>query len=178
MALRKASSYSKRYARPYTRHSSKKGKAYIKTVPPQKVVKFQMGDIKGFLNKQFKFIFEMNAVGNVQIRDTALEASRQFVHKELETACPGGYYFEVCVYPHHIMRENKMLTGAGADRMQTGMQLSFGKTIGRAAFLEKGENIFVVAVNTEKHAQEARKALEKIKAKLPGSKRIVMTKVN
>lgn len=176
MALRKASAYSHRYARPYTRISSRTSKAYIKTVPPQKVVKFQMGDIKGYMAGKFKYVLKLMSEEQLQIRDNALEASRQFIHKELETSCPGLYYFEVCVYPHHILRENKMLTGAGADRMQTGMQLSFGKTIGRAAIVKKGEKIFVVGVNTEKHAQEARAALGKIRAKIPGMKRILTVK--
>ena len=48
MALRKASAYTKRYARPYTRNSKKRKKSYIKTVPNSRIVKFKMGDLKGF----------------------------------------------------------------------------------------------------------------------------------
>jgi len=36
----------------------------------------------------------------------------------------GQYFFRIIPFTHHIQRENKMLTGAGADRTQTGMQLS------------------------------------------------------
>ena len=43
-ALRKANAYSKRIVVPFTRISKKKNKAYIKTVPPQKIVKFTMGN--------------------------------------------------------------------------------------------------------------------------------------
>ena len=39
MALRKAGAYSKKYARPYTRRSAKKSQSYIRTIPPQKLVK-------------------------------------------------------------------------------------------------------------------------------------------
>ncbi len=41
-----------------------------------------------------------------------------------------------------------MITGAGADRMQTGMQLSFGKASGKAALLKPGSKIFFLAVGT------------------------------
>ena len=40
-----------------------------------------------------------------------------------------------------------MLTGAGADRMQTGMQQAFGKVIGIAARLKKGQKILTVFVD-------------------------------
>jgi hypothetical protein len=42
-SVRKALAYSKRKVTPYTRTSKKKAKAFIKTLPPQKIVKFVMG---------------------------------------------------------------------------------------------------------------------------------------
>ena len=44
MGDRKASAYSKKPVVPFTRISRKKGKAFIKTVPAQKIVKFHMGN--------------------------------------------------------------------------------------------------------------------------------------
>jgi len=176
MAIRKASSYSHFKARPYTRKSAKKSKSYIKSVPPQKIVKLNMGNIPDYEKGKFQFILRMIAKEDVQMRDNALEASRQFIHKELETDLLGQYYFGVRVFPHHILRENKMLTGAGADRMQTGMALSFGATVGRAALIKKGGEIFVIAVNSDKGVKIARTAMEKIKAKLPCTTRILTEK--
>ncbi len=175
-ALRKAGSYSNRYARPYTRKSKVKSKSYIKTIPPQKIVKFFMGNRKLFEEGKFPIIISIIAERQVQIRDNSLEACRQYVNKQLENNV-GQFYFSVKVAPHHILRENKMLTGAGADRMQTGMQLSFGKAIGRAALVPPGKEIFTIAVETEKAATEARRILETIKAKLPGKKRITTQKL-
>ena len=43
--LRKGKCYT-HITRPYTRRSKVKAKAYIKTVPPSKVVRFDMGDSK------------------------------------------------------------------------------------------------------------------------------------
>ena len=167
MALRKASAYTKRKARPYTRKSSVKSKSYIKTIPPQKVVKFQMGNIRAFDSGKFNRILKLISEEKVQIRDNALESARQYIHNKLEANFLGQYYFAVKVFPHHILRENKMIAGAGADRMQTGMQLSFGKTMGRAALVKEGQEIFLVAVDNDKVLKFAREVIGKIKAKLP-----------
>ncbi len=177
MALRKAASYSKWKTRPYTRKSSKKAKAYIKTVPPQKVVKLHMGNIQSYEQGKFLYIIKIISLEQVQLRDNAIESARQSIHKELETSFPGQYYFAVKVYPHHILRENKMLTGAGADRMQTGMTQSFGTTVGRAALVKKNQTIFILGVNSEKALQVARDSIGKIKAKLPCMTRIIVEKI-
>jgi len=163
-SLRKASAYSKRNVTPYTRHSKKKGKAYIKTLPPQKIVKFKMG-----ANKKFPHIVNVVvADSKVQLRDNALEACRQFINKKLEKELTlSQYEFKVIPFPHHIQRENKMLTGAGADRMQTGMQLSFGKTVGKSAILKKGGKIFEMGVMTPRAVALVRKTVKQIKSKLP-----------
>ena len=176
-ALRKANAYSKRHVTPFTRISKKKNKAYIKTVPPQKIVKFTMGNEN--LIKQGKLPYTLSVISedNVQIRHNALEACRQFVNKKLETTLAGNYVFKVIPFPHHIQRENKMLTGAGADRMQTGMQLSFGKSVGKAAIIKKGGEIFFVAVANEKALNLARESLKQIKSKLPCRTRIIYEKV-
>lgn len=177
MALRKALSYSKKHTRPYTRKSKVKSKGYIKTIPQQKIAKFRMGDIKGFEQGKLKSIVKLVSSENILIRDNALEASRQFLNKELEDNFPGEYYIEVKVFPHHILRENKVLTGAGADRMQTGMQQSFGSPIGRAAIVKEGQDVFLIAVMSEKARITAIKILNQIKSKLPCRSRIVIEKL-
>jgi large subunit ribosomal protein L10e len=138
-----------------------------------------MGDIRGFGNKRFNTILKMLSGESVkvQMRDNAIEAARQYIHKELEEALAGQYYFAVKVFPHHVLRENKMITGAGADRMQTGMAHSFGVTVGRAAIVRPGSEIFVIAVNSDKAMKIARISMEKIKAKLPCSTRILTEKI-
>jgi len=173
MALRKASSYSKMKAVPYTRTSKKKGLAYIKTVPPQAIVKFSMGNSSAYNEGKFPYKLIMVADQAGQIRNNALEACRQFIHKELETKFLNQYVFKVVPYPHHIQRENKMLTGAGADRMSSGMQLSFGKAIGKAALVKPGTEIFIVAAPNPKTIVFARELLRKVKPKLPLKMRMI-----
>ena len=177
MALRKASAYSKKKVRPYTRKSNVKSRSYIKTIPQQRIVKFKMGAAEDYRKGKFKFILKLVAGEKVLIRDNALEASRQYIHKKLEKSFPGQYFFEVKVYPHHILRENKMLTGAGADRMQSGMQKSFGSTVGRAAIVKKNQTIFLVAFFRENQRKSVISALSKIKAKIPCRTRLVYEKL-
>ena len=168
MPLRRASAYSKKPARPFTRKSNVKSKSYIKTIPPQKIVKFKMGDIKGFEEGRFNFIIRIKSGENIQIRDLALEACRQTANRIFEKELIGQYFFEVKVFPHHIIRENKVYGGGSkGERVNTGMKQSFGTTMGRAAFVKKDQVLFIVGVNTEKAMKLAMETLRKIKSKLP-----------
>jgi large subunit ribosomal protein L10e len=167
--LRKASAYTKRYARPFTRKSKVKSKSYIKSVPNSRIVKFKMGDITGYDKGAFDVKIGVTSKENVQVRENSIEAVRQFLNRFLQIKVGKEFYLEVKIYPHHILRENKMLTGAGADRMQTGMSRAFGKTMGRAAFVKPGQVMFVVGVKGEKAEVEARKLIRSIKARLPCS---------
>ena len=167
-SLRKANAYSKRKVVPFTRVSKKRQKSYIKTVPAQKIVKFTMGKTK--LYEQGKLPHELTIISTekVQLRHNALEACRQYINKKIDKELNGQYFFKILPFPHHIQRENKMLTGAGADRMQTGMQLSYGKSMGKAAILNKGSKIFFIATPTLKGISFARKVIKQVKSKLPG----------
>lgn len=167
MALRKASAYSKKKVVPYTRISKKKRKSFIKTVPHQKIVKFTMGNNNMFNSGQLSHHLIVVSKDKIQIRHNALEACRQFVNKKLDKELSGMYLFKIIPFPHHIQRENKMITGAGADRMQTGMQLSFGKASGKAAILKPNSKIFFIAVQNPKAVQFARKVIKQVSPKLP-----------
>ena len=172
-SLRKASAYSKKTVVPFTRVSKRRQKSYIKTVPHQKIVKFTMGKEDLFNKGKIPHQLTMVADEKIQLRHNALEACRQYINKKLDKELAGQYLFKVIPFPHHIQRENKMLTGAGADRMQTGMQLSYGKSSGKAAILKQGSRIFFVAVPNEKAVQFARKTLKQVKSKLPCKTKIL-----
>lgn len=167
MALRKAACYSRKYTVPYTRKSKVASKSYIKTVPNTHLTKMRMGDIVGYKAGKYKIILDVKTKHRVQLRDNALEASRQFLNRFLTEQVGKDFYLEVKPYPHHIIRENKMLTGAGADRMQTGMALSFGKATGRACLMNIGDTIFIIGVTNEKHEAAARKLIGSIRARMP-----------
>lgn len=169
MALRKASAYSKRKARPFTRKSKVKGKSYIKTIPNSRIVKFKMGDLKGFKEGKYPITLNIKSKEQVQIRDNSIEAIRQYLNRFIVEKMGKEFYFEVKVYPHHILRENKMLTGAGADRMQTGMSRAFGKSMGRAALVRPNQTLFIVGVKNNKREIEARNLIRAAKSRLPCS---------
>ena len=176
MALRKALAYSKKKVVPYTRVSKKKSRSFIKTVPQQKIVKFTMGSEQLFREGKLPYQLKVVSTQNIQIRHNALEACRQFLNKKFEKELAGQYLFRIIPFPHHIQRENKMLTGAGADRMQTGMQLAFGKPSGKAAILKPNSGIFFIAVANPKAEQFARKVLKQVNPKIPCKIKILSKK--
>jgi large subunit ribosomal protein L10e len=174
MALRRANSYSKKHVVPFTRISKQKKYAYAKVVPPAKIAKFRMANLKGYEAGKLPHLLTLVTDEKIQVRQNALEACRQFIDRKLNDELGNTqYYFRVIPYTHHIQRENKMLTGAGADRTQKGMQLSFGRAIAKAAIMKKGEGIMSVAVATPKACSFVRKIFKQIKAKLPCTTRVV-----
>lgn len=160
--LRKAKCYRKVY-RAYTRRSKYKKKGFVKSTVASKVVKFHMGDT----TKEFKKTVRIVSKDKYQIRHNALESCRIVINKQMiRKFGPKGYHMYINVFPHHILRENKMLTGAGADRMQSGMKHSFGKAMGSAAQVKKGTTLFTVMVDDE--TEYVSKVMKQVKNRLPG----------
>ena len=152
--LRKGRCYSKP-VKAYTRKSKVKSKSYIKTTPQNKIVRYDMGNLKEQFNHTIKLISNQD----IQIRHNALESARLVIFRRLQKLGINNFFFKLKIYPHHILRENKMLSGARADRLQTGMSHAFGKPVGLAAKVKRGRIIFSVDVNKEnlKPATEAMK---------------------
>ena len=176
-SLRKASAYSKKRARPYTRRSKHKSKSYIKVSPQNKIVKYNLGNQEAYNQGKFKFVLKFVSDERVQIRDNALEAGRIVINKILERRIPKQFYFVIKVFPHHILRNNKTAAGAGADRLSSGMKHSFGVIEGRAAMVKPGKEIFVVACEDEQGIRVAREAMGMVKAKMPWRSRIIFEKI-
>jgi large subunit ribosomal protein L10e len=99
-------------------------------------------------------------------------------HKLMEEKIPGQYYFEVKVYPHHFIRENKMAAGAGADRMATGMTQSFGIVIGRMALVSPNQVILFASCPDEKTAAVAKQCMTTVKSKFPCATKVVISKID
>ena len=176
-SLRKAAAYSKKRSRPYTRKSKNKSKSYIKVSPHNKIVKYNLGNQKGFNEGKFKYVAKFIADEQALIRDNAIEAGRLVINKNLERKIPKQFYFVIKLFPHHILRNNKTAAGAGADRLSSGMKHSFGVIEGRAARVKKGKEIFVVSCETEQGARYAREAMAMVKAKMPCRTKISFEKV-
>lgn len=162
--IRKFVAY-RRLERPYTRISKYRQKSYVRARPNITLVKYDMGDTK----RRFPIYYDLAVKSDLQIRHNALESARQVANRLLEKNLgKTGFYLKVRVYPHHVLRENPLAAGAGADRMSTGMARSFGKSIGTAARLREGQKIFSVGVEKAGVAT-AREALKRAATKLPCS---------
>merc|ERR1712032_1675755 len=74
-----------------------------------------------------------------------LEAGRIACNKYMVTNA-GKDFFHIRMRPHpyHVLRINKMLSCAGADRLQTGMRGAFGKSYGLAARVSIGQVLISV----------------------------------
>lgn len=177
MAIRKALSYSKKVNRPYTRISKAKARAYIKVNPPNKVVKYNLGNQRAFEDGKLPFVLRLVSDEMLVIRDTAIESGRMVLTKNLENRLPGKFYLWVKVYPHHILRNNKAAAGAGADRLSTGMKQSFGIIEGRAARVLGGQELFMVACDSESSVHVVRQILNMSKSKLPCRTRVTFEKL-
>jgi large subunit ribosomal protein L10e len=152
----------------WTRFSRKPAKSYIKVMPHANLNQFRMGVDK----KEYDLEVNLVSKQKIILRDNAIESARQSANKHLEKAMgPTGYYFVVRPIPHHIIRENKMIAGAGADRLQKGMRRAFGRPISRSARLEKGTVVFTVRT-TKNHLEDVKIALTRGMRKMSGSYRM------
>ena len=83
----------------------------------------------------------------IQITHMAIESTRLAANKTLEkTTGETGYFSKLRIYPHVLLRENKMIAAAGADRLQEGMRRAFGKAVSLAARVKRGQCIMEMHV--------------------------------
>ncbi|MFP3871626.1 MAG: 50S ribosomal protein L16 [Candidatus Aenigmatarchaeota archaeon] len=144
---------------PYTR------KEYIGGVPHVRVGQFTMGNRQA----EFDHVVTLIAEERCQIKDSALEAARVTLTRVLtKNLGEDNFKAKILVYPHHVLRENKQATGAGADRLSEGMRRAFGKKVGNAARVEPNQDIIKIWVN-ERGVDTAKEAARKASMKLPTS---------
>jgi large subunit ribosomal protein L10e len=129
-----------------------------------------MGDTKASYDYKVSLIVQ----APIQVRHNALEAARVAANKVLfDVLGETGYVVRLRPYPHIILRENRMIATAGADRLQEGMRRSFGKPSGRAARLHAGQPIIDLYVN-QPHVDLAKEALRVSSSKLGATCRVVV----
>jgi len=115
---------------PYTRTSKRKSKAFIVGIPGSKIVRFVLGEKSKKFDSQVVLISEKD----INLRHNCLESARIASVRFIELkAGKNNFRLVIHPFPHHIMRENPIAAGAGADRFQKGMTHAFGKPYGRAA---------------------------------------------
>jgi len=111
-----------------------------------------------------------------QLGSEALEAARICINKYLvKNIGKENFHARIRVHPYHIVRINKMLSCAGADRLQTGMRGAYGKPYGCTARVNIGQIILSVRA-IEAHSDHLIEALRRTKFKFPGRQLIVPSK--
>jgi len=145
-------------------------KEYMGGIPGSKIVQFDMGN----LTDEFPLQLSLAVEEACQIRHTALEAARISINRHLiKDVGRMNYRLKIRVFPHHVLRENKQATGAGADRVSEGMRLAFGKAVGTAARVTPGQEIFSV-YTTPQYLDKAKEALLSGKHKIPSPARVTI----
>jgi len=125
------------------------GKCYPKSrynrgVPDPKIKIYDAGRKKATA-EEFPSIIHIVSRENEQICSEALEAARIACNKNMIKWCgKDSFHLRVRIHPWHVLRINKMLSCAGADRLQTGMRGAFGKALGKAARVNIGTILFSV----------------------------------
>jgi len=119
---------------------------YIAGKPQIKIARFSSGQA----GTNYDYKVELLATENIQVRHNALEAARLAANKRMAVAGEMSFFSILRVYPHVVLRENKMIATAGADRLQEGMRRAFGKATGLAARVKPGQVLieaYVTAAN-------------------------------
>jgi large subunit ribosomal protein L10e len=158
----------------WARYSLRKPrKNYVRALPHSNLVVFKTGVESANYNTAVTLQCEQI----IQLRSNSLEAARIAAGKFLESNIPNEYWFTVSVYPHNVIREHRMATGAGADRISQGMKVNaFGRPVSVAARVRPGQSIFLIKINSD-NLDIAKKALKRAKSKLSGRYSIATTPI-
>jgi len=110
-----------------------------------------------------------------QLSSESIEAARVACNKYLMNRLGKDlFHLRVRVHPFHVIRINKMLSCAGADRLQSGMRGAFGKPIGRASRVNRLQVLFSVRSKINK-TFDLIEALRRAKYKFPGKQKIFVS---
>ncbi len=150
--------------RAYTR------KQYIRKIPGSRIVQYDMGNLSG----EFPLTVSLALKKPAHLSHNSLEASRIASNRYMQRrAGRMGYHLKIRVYPHHIVRENPMATGAGADRVQDGMRKAYGKPVSSVAIVKADQRVLTIRTN-KKNFKDAKEALRRAAMKFPVPCKIVI----
>ncbi|KAL7341568.1 hypothetical protein BJY59DRAFT_719943 [Rhodotorula toruloides] len=111
-----------------------------------------------------------------QLSSEALEAARICANKYVvKNSGKDSFHLRVRAHPFHVIRINKMLSCAGADRLQTGMRGAWGKPYGTVARVNIGQIILSIRCKDSNKAIVL-EALRRAQYKFPGRQKIIISK--
>lgn len=148
---------------------------FCRGVPEPKIRIFDLGKKKASVD-EFPLCVHLISDEYQQLSSEALEAGRICANKYIVKLCgKDGFHMRVRVHPFHVLRINKMLSCAGADRLQTGMRGAFGKPYGTVARVNIGQIIFSIR-SKESNLAAVIEALRRSKYKFPGRQKIIVSR--
>ena len=148
---------------------------FCRGVPDPKIRIYDLGKKKAGVD-EFPACVHMMSNEREHLSSEALEAARICANKYMVKNCgKDSFHLRVRKHPFHVTRINKMLSCAGADRLQTGMRGAYGKPQGLVARVDIGDILFSMRIkdNNVNHAIEA---FRRAKFKFPGRQLIVVSK--
>ncbi|KAK9820737.1 hypothetical protein WJX74_008150 [Apatococcus lobatus] len=148
---------------------------FCRGVPDPKIRIYDVGAKRAHVDS-FPFCVHLASWEKENITSEALEAARIAANKYMQVnAGKDTFHLRVRVHPFHVLRINKMLSCAGADRLQTGMRGAFGKPQGVCARVAIGQILLSIRCK-DTHAAAAAEALRRAKFKFPGRQKIVTSR--
>mmetsp|Transcript_15141 Transcript_15141/g.43285 ORF Transcript_15141/g.43285 Transcript_15141/m.43285 type:complete len:214 (-) Transcript_15141:53-694(-) len=166
--------------RPAKCYRYNKGKAwpksrFVRGVPDAKIRIYDTGK-KRVPCSEFPASAHMVCDENQQVSAESLEAARIATNKYMINNA-GKDFFHIRIRPHpfQVLRINKTLSCAGADRLSTGMRGAFGKAYGVAARVRIGQVLISIRTKDEK-LDIACEALRRAKFKFAGRQKVFASK--
>jgi len=145
---------------------------YMGGIPGSKIVKFTMGNP----GREFPYRLELIGLKSGQIRHNALESARIAANRVMEGRVGReNFMLKILTFPHQVLREHKRVNVAQADRFQEGMKRAYGKPVGTAARVKRGDVIMVAEVE-ERNIDSAKTALKRASDKFPITCRVITNK--
>ena len=146
---------------------------FCRGVPDAKIRAFETGRKRADAD-EFPACVHVISMEKEQLSSECLEAARIAANKYMVKSCgKDAFHLRIRVHPYHVLRINKMLSCAGADRLQTGMRGAFGKAHGTAARVKIGQIILSIRTR-EQFEGLATEALRRAKFKFAG-RQLVLT---
>jgi large subunit ribosomal protein L10e len=142
-------------------------KKFLPGAPNVRIAKFTTGTAKVDYDWRLKLV----TTERVQVRHTAIEATRVAANKKISEDDFEEYFLMVKKYPHVILRENKMIATAGADRLQEGMRKAYGKPSSLAARVKPGDTILELNVKDDQ-LEKGKLALKLAASKFPAPMKV------
>merc|ERR1739849_7902 len=148
---------------------------YCRGVPDPKIRIYDLGG-KKLKYDALPICIHLVSDEKEQLCSEGLDAARIACNKYMNKTCgKDNYHLRIRVHPFHVTRINKMLSCAGADRLQSGMRGAFGKPYGKACRVKIGQPI--ISIRTSKnYVPNVFEAMRRCKMKFPGRQKIAVSR--